>query len=159
MKNGNMYLNLVLSIFKDLAIEFIKKLLVVDPKKRLNSEEALNHSWFNILEPYPDSTITESPVYNTPVSPNPPVKDLLPTVEKGLNTRKLFGKALDMMKAVNKLAAGISKSHIHLGTDEAASPTPASPTPLSPQAMSRQISKAQMDLPPTSNSKPSNAAI
>jgi hypothetical protein len=62
-----------------------------------------------------------------------------------------------MMRAVNKLAAGISKSHIHLGTDEAASPQPVSPQPLSRQLsnvhLGDAIDKNQ------SNSKPSNAEI
>lgn len=143
MKNGNMSLIQVLYIiFNYTGMDFIKKLLVVDPSGRLTAEQALSHEWFHILDTYPDSPIKESPIYNTPVSPNPQIKDLFPKVKEGLSTRKVFGKALDMMKAVNKLASGITKSQIHLGTDESISPMP----------LSRAVSSSNLVLDVKSNS-------
>ena len=112
----------ILNYFKDLAKDFIRKLFIMNPNERLTAEQAFSHEWFHILESYPASTIYESPIYNTPVSPSPPVKDLYPKVKEGLTAKKIFGKAVDVIKAVNKLAAGISKSHIHLGTEESVSP-------------------------------------
>lgn len=46
------------------AIDFCKKLLVVDPKQRLNAEEALQHPWLvereKLLDELPDKEVLES---------------------------------------------------------------------------------------------------
>lgn len=69
-----------------LAKDFIIALLLVDPKRRMTVEKALAHPW-----------MTES----FPI----PTKDLFPNVRKGFNARKTFKKAIDVVKAVNKLSS------------------------------------------------------
>ena len=78
------------NVIKSLARNFIDSLLLVDPTQRLNVEQALNHSWI------------------TKVAPIATNKDLLPKVRKGFDARKTFRKAVDVIKAVNKLGSSVS---------------------------------------------------
>ena len=75
------------------ARNFIDSLLVVDPSKRLTVEQALDHPWITKVA---SSTVA--------------VKDLLPKVRKGFNARKTFKKAIDVVKAVNKLGSNSFRS-------------------------------------------------
>lgn len=59
----------------------------MDPSKRLTAEDALKHDWLN---PQRVSTISN--------------KDLLPVVRSGFDARKMFKKAFDVVRAVNKLS-------------------------------------------------------
>ncbi|KAJ3000202.1 hypothetical protein HDV02_000115 [Globomyces sp. JEL0801] len=68
------------------AKSFISSTLRVNPSKRLTVDEALNHPWLV------DANFGSC-------------KDLLPAVKSGFNARKMFRKAIDVVKAVNKLSA------------------------------------------------------
>ncbi|KAJ3326351.1 hypothetical protein HDV06_000227 [Boothiomyces sp. JEL0866] len=75
------------SSVSSLAKEFIQQLLVVDERKRLTAEQAYNHLWLC------DSA-----------GEHHGSEDLLPRVRKGFDGRKMFKKAIDVVKAVNKLS-------------------------------------------------------
>ncbi len=117
------------------AKDFISKLLVIEPTERLTAELALAHPW---LAAPCTSTLdsafpVESPIYNTPVSPLPraspgfpsPTKDLLPSVRGRFNARKMFFKAVDVVKAINKLTHSPNASNVQLNLNNATrSPAP-----------------------------------
>ena len=78
----------------DVARDFIKRCLTVDPKARMTAHQALQHPWIK-----PDD------------DPTSPVKagegqDLLPTVKKNFNARRTLHKAIDTVRAINKLREG-----------------------------------------------------
>ena len=51
IKEGNYHFNhLEFQTCSKQVIDFIKKLLVVNPKKRISASEALNHEWFTMLD-------------------------------------------------------------------------------------------------------------
>lgn len=58
---------------------------MVDPAKRMTATQCLKHPWLN---------------QTTEQSTN---KDLLPHVREGFDARKMFKKAVDVVKAVHKL--------------------------------------------------------
>ncbi|KAJ3304324.1 hypothetical protein HDV03_002939 [Kappamyces sp. JEL0829] len=68
------------------AKEFISSTIVADPSKRLTAAQCLNHKWLN------------------PSRPSVTNRDLLPHVKNGFDARKMFRKAIDVVKAVNKLS-------------------------------------------------------
>lgn len=70
----------------DIAKDFIKALIVVDPSKRLTSLEASKHEW-----------LAEE-------DKNPTPTDLLPVVRNGFDATKTFKKAVGVVKAVYKLS-------------------------------------------------------
>ncbi|KAL4921852.1 kinase-like domain-containing protein [Aspergillus aurantiobrunneus] len=71
------------------AREFIKACLTVDPQARLTAHQALQHPWIN--PPYdPTETLGSG-------------QDLLPTVKKNFNARRTLHKAIDTVRAINKL--------------------------------------------------------
>ncbi|KAJ3257202.1 hypothetical protein HK103_004900 [Boothiomyces macroporosus] len=69
------------------AKDFIQKLIVVDEQQRLTAEQAFHHKWL----------CDEAGEHHG-------VEDLLPRVRKGFDARKMFKKAIDVVKAVNKLS-------------------------------------------------------
>ncbi|CAG8450343.1 7365_t:CDS:10 [Ambispora leptoticha] len=69
----------------DIAIDFIKKLLTRDPRKRLTAVDALHHQWLSSLS-----------------SVNIP-RDLLTNVRQNFNARRTFRKAVDAVKMINTL--------------------------------------------------------
>lgn len=79
------------------AREFIKRCLTIDPRARMTSHEALQHPWIN-----------------PPYDPNDPTaagkvglgEDLLPVVKKNFNARRTLHKAIDTVRAINKLREG-----------------------------------------------------
>ena len=73
------------------ARNFIKSCLTIDPQKRMTAHEALQHPWIN--PPY-DTSRTGSG------------EDLLPTVKKNFNARRTLHRAIDTVRAINKLREG-----------------------------------------------------
>jgi calcium/calmodulin-dependent protein kinase I len=77
------------------AKEFIKRCLTIDPRARMTAHQALQHPWIK-----------------TDMDPTSPVKgpgdgqDLLPTVKKNFNARRTLHKAIDTVRAINKLREG-----------------------------------------------------
>ena len=77
------------------AKDFIKRCLTIDPRARITAHQALQHPWIK-----PDA------------DPSSPVKgpgdgqDLLPTVKKNFNARRTLHKAIDTVRAINKLREG-----------------------------------------------------
>ncbi|EAL92626.1 Calcium/calmodulin-dependent protein kinase type I [Aspergillus fumigatus] len=74
------------------ARDFIKGCLTVDPKARMTAHEALQHPWIN--PPYDLNNDSGSG------------EDLLPTVKKNFNARRTLHKAIDTVRAINKLREG-----------------------------------------------------
>ncbi|KAK9693324.1 Calcium/calmodulin-dependent protein kinase type I, partial [Basidiobolus ranarum] len=72
----------------DTAKDFIQHLLVVDPEKRLTAKQALEHPWLCDLS------------VATTVSQH---LDLLPNIRKNFNAKRMFRKAVDVVKIVNNL--------------------------------------------------------
>lgn len=76
------------------AKDFIRRLLVVDPKARLVAHQALEHPWFK-------TGTTDSEV---PKATDTDKADLLPHLRKNFNARKTFRKAVDIVKLINNLS-------------------------------------------------------
>ncbi|QSS63519.1 calcium/calmodulin-dependent protein kinase [Histoplasma capsulatum] len=79
------------------AREFIRRCLTIDPGARMTAHEALQHPWIN---PPTD-----------PMDPLSPMRmgsgeDLLPVVKKNFNARRTLHKAIDTVRAINKLREG-----------------------------------------------------
>ncbi|OJJ51407.1 hypothetical protein ASPZODRAFT_127475 [Penicilliopsis zonata CBS 506.65] len=74
------------------ARDFINRCLTIDPKARLTAHEALQHAWVN--PPY-------DPAY--PTGKLGSGEDLLPTVRKNFNARRTLHRAIDTVRAINKL--------------------------------------------------------
>lgn len=75
------------------AREFIKRCLTIDPQQRITAHEALQHEWIKPVDE------------NDPASPakQGSGQDLLPTVKKNFNARRTLHKAIDTVRAINKL--------------------------------------------------------
>lgn len=73
------------------ARNFIKGCLTTDPTKRMTAHEALQHTWIN--PPYDQSKMGSG-------------EDLLPTVKKNFNARRTLHRAIDTVRAINKLREG-----------------------------------------------------
>lgn len=71
------------------ARQFISRCLTIDPKARLTAHEALQHPWISL-----DPTSLKAG------------EDLLPTVKKNFNARRTLHKAIDTVRAINKLREG-----------------------------------------------------
>ncbi|ORX85496.1 Pkinase-domain-containing protein [Basidiobolus meristosporus CBS 931.73] len=80
----------------DTAKDFIQHLLVVDPSRRLTAKQALEHPWLRDLAVAPP---TESQL------------DLLPNIRKNFNARRMFRKAIDVVKVVNNLKNFSRRAH------------------------------------------------
>lgn len=79
------------------AREFIKNCLTIDPNARITAHAAMQHPWIN------------PPV--DPMNPSATKKmgsgeDLLPVVKKNFNARRTLHKAIDTVRAINKLREG-----------------------------------------------------
>lgn len=74
----------------DVAREFIKACLTIDPTARMTAHQALQHPW----------------VAQDPTSPVGNAADLLPTVKKNFNARRTLHAAIDTIRAINKLREG-----------------------------------------------------
>lgn len=81
------------------ARDFIRRCLTVDPNSRMTSHQALQHAWIKPTDP----TSPETPVGGG--------QDLLPTVKKNFNARRTLHKAIDTVRAINKLREGGGLMH------------------------------------------------
>lgn len=70
------------------ARQFINRCLTIDPKARITAHEALQHPWISN-----DMSSKQG-------------EDLLPTVKKNFNARRTLHKAIDTVRAINKLREG-----------------------------------------------------
>ncbi|KAJ5095596.1 Calcium/calmodulin-dependent protein kinase cmkB [Penicillium alfredii] len=73
------------------ARNFINRCLATDPQVRMTAHQALQHPWVN---PPHDTTQTRTN------------EDLLPTVRKNFNARRVLHRAIDTVRAINKLREG-----------------------------------------------------
>ena len=78
----------------DTARDFIKRCLTVDPRQRMTAHQALQHPWIKPQDP------------TSPEKTNGDGQDLLPTVKKNFNARRTLHKAIDTVRAINKLREG-----------------------------------------------------
>jgi calcium/calmodulin-dependent protein kinase I len=78
------------------AREFIKRCLTVDPMQRMTSHQALQHPWIKGVDPLSPQ---KSPADGDQ-------EDLLPVVKKNFNARRTLHKAIDTVRAINKLREG-----------------------------------------------------
>ena len=76
------------------AREFIKRCLTVDPQQRITAHQALQHEWIKPVDP------------SSPEKPTGDGADLLPVVKKNFNARRTLHKAIDTVRAINKLREG-----------------------------------------------------
>ncbi|KAI5291536.1 hypothetical protein KEM52_000137 [Ascosphaera acerosa] len=79
------------------AREFIRACLTVDPSKRMTAHEALAHPW---ISP-PTGEGEGGAAARTPTRQG--FEDLLPTVRSNFNARRTLHKAIDTVRAINKL--------------------------------------------------------
>ncbi|KIW12181.1 hypothetical protein PV08_09457 [Exophiala spinifera] len=78
----------------DTARDFINRCLTVDPRARMTAHQALQHPWIKPEDPAsPEKATGEG-------------QDLLPTVKKNFNARRTLHKAIDTVRAINKLREG-----------------------------------------------------
>ncbi|KAJ3195399.1 hypothetical protein HK101_000366 [Irineochytrium annulatum] len=97
----------------DTAKDFIRSLLLVDSTNRLTARQALAHPWLAQLDPMPTEDGQEQPTRVRTV-------DLLPNVKARFDAKRMFKKAIGVVKAINKLAGGgEGKSHESLHTTSA----------------------------------------
>ena len=76
------------------AREFIKRCLTVDPRQRMTAHQALQHAWIKPVDP------------SSPETPQGEGEDLLPVIKKNFNARRTLHKAIDTVRAINKLREG-----------------------------------------------------
>jgi calcium/calmodulin-dependent protein kinase I len=76
------------------ARDFIKKCLTIDPNQRMTSHQALQHPWMKSTDPA------------SPEVQEGGGEDLLPIVKKNFNARRTLHKAIDTVRAINKLREG-----------------------------------------------------
>ncbi|CAG8878098.1 unnamed protein product [Penicillium nalgiovense] len=73
------------------ARNFISSCLTVNPKSRMTAHEALQHPWVNLA--YDSGKVGSG-------------EDLLPNVKKNFNARRTLHRAIDTVRAINKLREG-----------------------------------------------------
>ena len=85
------------------ARDFIKRCLTIDPHARMTAHQALQHPWIRPFDP----TSPDKPE-------NGSGEDLLPVVKKNFNARRTLHKAIDTVRAINKLreAGGLMQSNL-----------------------------------------------
>ncbi|KZV98966.1 Pkinase-domain-containing protein [Exidia glandulosa HHB12029] len=95
----------------EVARDFVRTLLTVDPTKRPTAQQALEHPWLASSEPH---------FVADPTSPTGGPKDLLPNIKESFNARKTFRKAVLSMMAMNRLShhALSPRSQFALNVDE-----------------------------------------
>ena len=95
----------------DTARDFIKRCLITDPKARMTAHEGLQHAWIN-------------PPYNPDVPQGRVAagENLLPTVKKNFNARRTLHRAIDAVRAINKLREG---GHLMMDGVMSVDPNPA----------------------------------
>ena len=76
------------------AREFIKQCLTVDPRQRMTAHQALQHEWIKPIDP------------SSPEKAQGDGEDLLPVIKKNFNARRTLHKAIDTVRAINKLREG-----------------------------------------------------
>ncbi|ORX89155.1 Pkinase-domain-containing protein [Basidiobolus meristosporus CBS 931.73] len=81
------------------AKNFISCLLVVNPNERLTAQQALEHPWLRDL--------ARTNGQRTPEEQ----RDLLPNIRENFNARRMFRKAVDVVKLVNNLKNKRNSSH------------------------------------------------
>jgi calcium/calmodulin-dependent protein kinase I len=95
------------------ARDFIKQCLTIDPKQRMSAHQALQHPWINTEDPLsPEQARAGSP------------EDLLPTVKKNFNARRTLHKAIDTVRAINKLREGGGLMAGHMDGQMSVDPKP-----------------------------------
>ena len=96
----------------DTARDFIKRCLTIDPRARMTAHQALQHPWIKPEDPTsPEKTTGEG-------------QDLLPTVKKNFNARRTLHKAIDTVRAINKLREGGGLMAGHMGGAMSVDPKP-----------------------------------
>ncbi|KAL2917609.1 Calcium/calmodulin-dependent protein kinase type I [Polyrhizophydium stewartii] len=118
------------------ARDFIRKLLIVDPAARMTAKQALAHPWLSKSGVVPEVQSAAN-------------KNLLPKVIKGFDARRVFRKAIDVVKAVNKLSHSPSASRSQLNVP---GHSPGSPQSLSVSSFSLvgQTPDGHLGVPPSS---------
>lgn len=95
------------------ARDFIKQCLTIEPRQRMTAHSALQHPWINSEDPLsPDQARAGSP------------EDLLPTVKKNFNARRTLHKAIDTVRAINKLREGGGLMAGHMDGQMSVDPKP-----------------------------------
>lgn len=95
------------------ARDFIKQCLIIDPRQRMSAHQALQHPWINTEDPM-------SAQQQRGTSP----EDLLPIVKKNLNARRTLHKAIDTVRAINKLREGGGLMSGHMDGQMSLDPKP-----------------------------------
>jgi serine/threonine protein kinase len=84
------------------AKEFVTECLTTDPRKRPTAAQLLGHKWLSDEKPHFVADSQGEPT------------DLLPHVKKAFNAKKLWKKAGNSIKAMNRMAAMAHSSHSHV---------------------------------------------
>ncbi|KAI8925404.1 kinase-like domain-containing protein [Entophlyctis helioformis] len=111
------------SEISDQAKDLIRHLLIVDPTKRLTARQALEHPWLKAVEKGSGGS-----------------HDLFPQLRKGFDGRRMFRKAIDVVKAVNKLSHSPSASRTQLNVP---GHSPGSPQSTSSSNLNLNVSMNQ----------------
>jgi calcium/calmodulin-dependent protein kinase I len=94
------------------ARDFINKCLTVDPRARMTAHSALQHPWVRGPDPKSPEEIKAANVEGSTAGNG---TDLLPTVKKNFNARRTLHKAIDTVRAINKLREGGGLMHMDGG--------------------------------------------
>jgi len=89
-----------------LAKNFIKACLTIDPNARLTAHQALNHPWIKEEEDMDMDTADKAAEAADERRRKGSGVDLLPTVRKNFNARVKLHAAIDTIRAINQLRAG-----------------------------------------------------
>ena len=85
------------------ARDFIKRCLTVDPSERMTAHQALQHAWIKGLDP---TKAASGKGRHQSIGVDGHQEDLLPVVKKNFNARRTLHKAIDTVRAINKLREG-----------------------------------------------------
>ncbi|KAI8848711.1 putative calmodulin-dependent protein kinase type 1 [Chytridium lagenaria] len=92
----------------DTAKDFIRSLLIVEAGGRLTAKQALRHPWLAQLDPVPTADGAQPTRVRT--------VDLLPNVKARFDAKRMFKKAIGVVKAINKLAQSPNVSQENLAS-------------------------------------------